>query len=128
MYMPIIGADITIAGAAVKWAFIDGGPLTPAVAMRAAYSRALKKTNFSIYDFDLNISVSKDLEIITPYAFAGFNTAQISSVNIENFSDNRKNSFNYGFGGRITFGLINIDISALYDKKIVYSISGALSF
>jgi len=130
MYMPVIGADMTIGGAAIKWAFIDGGMLIPAVAIRAAYSTTVEKTNFKAENIDLNLSISKDLGIITPYGFIGCNYGRISNIKtiINPISGNDKTSLNYGAGARISIGLININASVLYDKKPVYSISTGLGF
>lgn len=130
MYMPVIGADLTIGGVAVKWAFIDGGALIPAVALRASYSTALEKTNFKMEDIDLNLSISKDLGIITPYAFAGCNYGRISNVKtaINPIKNNDKTTVNYGAGASLSLGLININASVCYDKKMIYSISTGLGF
>jgi hypothetical protein len=65
------GTDIKLGGAQIKYAFIEGGTATPAVAVRVAATRL-----FGVDDLDFNtrsveLSVSKGFLNITPYAGIG---------------------------------------------------------
>lgn len=65
------GEDITLAGAEVKLALLEGGVATPAVALRASLSRLQGLDELRLDNQSLDVSVSKGFLMVTPYAGAG---------------------------------------------------------
>ena len=65
------GTDIQVLGAELRYALIDGGVATPAVGLRASYSRIEGADELDLNNAALDISISKGFLILTPYAGAG---------------------------------------------------------
>lgn len=63
--------DVSIIGGELRYALIDGGALTPAVAVRASYSQIQGITDFDLDSSALELTVSKGFLLLTPYAGAG---------------------------------------------------------
>lgn len=63
--------DISIIGGELRYALIDGGVITPALAVRASYSQIQGVTDFDLNSSALELTVSKGFLVLTPYAGAG---------------------------------------------------------
>lgn len=63
--------DISIIGGELRYALIDGGTLTPALAVRASYSQIQGVSDFDLNNSALEVTVSKGFLLLTPYAGAG---------------------------------------------------------
>jgi len=71
-YTPtVIGSDLSLVGAEVKWSFIKGSMLTPALALRVDYHRALGASDFSLQTVSTDISISKGFGPLKPYTGIG---------------------------------------------------------
>lgn len=69
-----IGASSTntkLVGAELKYAFLKGGAVTPAVAARLSYSKLSGINDFDFSTQGLDVSISKGLALFTPYAGVG---------------------------------------------------------
>lgn len=65
------GSDIKLAGAEIKYAFIEGGTATPAVSVRAAMTRLFGVDELDLETRSLELTVSKGFLNVTPYAGVG---------------------------------------------------------
>lgn len=63
--------DISIIGGELRYSFLDGGALSPALALRASYSQLQGITEFDLNSSALELTVSKGVLLFTPYAGAG---------------------------------------------------------
>lgn len=99
------GTDIKLAGAQLKYAIIEGGTATPAVAVRAAVTRLYGVDDLDLDTRSLELTVSKGFLNITPYGGVG----KVWGSLTPNFSGLSKESptvnkvfagvnFNLGFG------------------------------
>lgn len=70
-YTAIPGTDFKALGAEVKYAFLEGSTLTPAVAARAHYSVIQGVDELDLTNVGLELSVSKGFLMLTPYAGIG---------------------------------------------------------
>lgn len=71
-YIPtVIGSNISLVGGEVKWSFIKGSMLTPALALRVDYHRALGASDFSLQTVSTDLSISKGFGPIKPYTGVG---------------------------------------------------------
>ncbi len=101
-------------GGELRWAFIPGGTITPAVALRGAYT---KLTGVDQLDFDtrsLDVSVSKGFAMFTPYAGVGSVWANSSPSGVPLL---RGESFNQAkvFGG-LNFNLAGGNLALEIDN------------
>lgn len=71
MYSKVPSSDISLLGAELKWAFIEGGVVTPAVAVRGAYTKLDGVDGLDFNTKSLDVSVSKGFTLLTPYAGIG---------------------------------------------------------
>jgi hypothetical protein len=65
------GSDIKLGGAEIKYAFLEGGVATPAVAVRAAVTRLFGVDELDMNTRSVELLVSKGFLNITPYAGVG---------------------------------------------------------
>lgn len=71
LYAKVSGSNIKYTGGEVKYAILDGGALTPAVAIRGSMT---KLSGVDQLDFDtkgVDVSISKGIAMLTPYAGFG---------------------------------------------------------
>lgn len=104
----------SLLGGELKWAFVEGGAVTPAVALRVSgmRSRGIDQIDFSSTSVDL--SVSKGFAFVTPYAGVGSVRSKVSpngapTLTSETFTKGKL------FGGvNLNFGVA--DLLAEVDK------------
>lgn len=70
-YLQIPDSNIKLYGAEARWAFIEGGALTPAVSLHATYSKVTGVDQLDFKTKSVDISISKGFTVITPYAGVG---------------------------------------------------------
>ncbi|ASJ75056.1 hypothetical protein [Granulosicoccus antarcticus] len=66
-----IDTDISIVGAEVRYSLIDGGILTPSLAVRASYSQMEGVDDLDLSNGALELTVSKGFVMLTPFAGVG---------------------------------------------------------
>ncbi len=83
-YAKVPNSNISLIGGELKYAILDGGMTTPAVAIRGAFSKLGGVDQLSFNTKSLDISVSKGFLMFTPYAGVGkvwaSSTANVASV------------------------------------------------
>jgi hypothetical protein len=70
-YSKIPSTNITLTGAELRYAIVDGGIATPAVAIRGSYTKLSGVEQLALSTRGLDISVSKGFTVFTPYAGIG---------------------------------------------------------
>jgi hypothetical protein len=70
-YGQALGGDVKLASADLQWAFIEGGVLSPAVALRLTGTETLNAHAYDLRQYGAEILVSKGFTVLTPYAGAG---------------------------------------------------------
>lgn len=70
-YAEIPNTDASLIGAELRYAILAGSAVTPALAVRAAYSKLSGVDEFDYKSMSLDISVSKGFLIAAPYAGIG---------------------------------------------------------
>src|SRR5262249_67732 len=58
-------------GGELKWAFLGGGVAMPAAALRASYTKLLGVGDMDLNTYGLDLSASKGIAFLTPYAGVG---------------------------------------------------------
>lgn len=71
-YSQLPGSNIKLWGGELSYSPLPGGMLTPAVALRAAFTRLSGVDQLDFDSQSLEISVSKGFAMLTPYAGAGY--------------------------------------------------------
>ena len=105
-YSSIPSTNIKLYGAELRYAILDGGLTSPAVAIRGSYTKMRGVTQLAFDTKGLDVSISKGFTLFTPYAGIG----QVWSDSNPNDPTLAAEKFNQGkvFGGvNMNFGLTN---------------------
>ena len=70
-YSTVPGSNISLYGAELRYAILDGGIAEPAVGVRAGYTHLTGVDKLSFHTTSLDVSVSKGFGPVTPYAGVG---------------------------------------------------------
>ncbi len=132
VYAKIPTTDIKLVGYEVKYAILKGGIITPAVAVRGAYTKLSGIEVFDLSTKSLDLSISKGFAILTPYAGIGNvwiqGKTKVSTTFIPNGfeADSRQTK---GFVGlKISLGLVNFVGEADFSRLDSYSARMNLHF
>jgi len=71
VYSEVPDSNISLIGAEVKWAILQGGVATPAVAVRGSYTKLDGVDGLDLNTKGIDVSISKGILMFTPYAGAG---------------------------------------------------------
>lgn len=128
----VVGAladtDLTMVGVEVRFALLDGGLVTPALALRASASRVQGSTEIDLDNAALELTVSKGFLMFTPYAGAGLVRSRgraVDNAQFENVSIDQEKLF---VGVNVNLGLniaAEIDITGDYTT---YSAKAGIRF
>jgi len=105
-YIPV--ADAKVFGAALSYAFAEGGLITPAIGIRAAATRMQGIDDFSFETYSLDVSLSKGFPFITPYGGIGLVRADSRPDDSTGLSDETFTETKLFAGAQISFLLLNI--------------------
>lgn len=70
-YSEIPTTNISLFGAELRYAILEGGTASPALALRASYSKVSGIESFDVESKAVDLSVSKGFAFVTPYAGIG---------------------------------------------------------
>jgi hypothetical protein len=68
----LTGSNVRSTGADLRWAFVPGSTLSPAVAVRLGVARVAGVDGFELDSRSVDLSVSKGFTFLTPYAGVGY--------------------------------------------------------
>jgi hypothetical protein len=111
-YTKVPSTNISLLGGELRYAFLEGGVATPAVAIRGTFTKLSGVDQLDFSTKGVELSISKGFAILTPYA--GIGQVWVDSkpkadaaavLNKESFQQTK-----YFVGTNINFGLLNIDL------------------
>jgi len=70
-YSTVPGSNISLYGAEVRYAILDGGIAEPAIGLRAGYTHLTGVDKLSFHTTSLDVSISKGFGPVTPYGGVG---------------------------------------------------------
>jgi hypothetical protein len=113
-YSEAPNANIKLYGGELRYAILEGGTASPAVAVRGSFSKVTGVNQLSFDTKGLDVSISKGFAMFTPYAGVGevWSTSTpngIPGLTEESFTQNK-----YFVGGNVNFLFMNVDLE--YDK------------
>ena len=109
-YAAVPNSNIKLWGAELRYALVEGGPATPAVALRGSYSALEGVSQLKLTTTGVDVSVSKGFALFTPYAGVGkvwVRSAPDTSIPLveEDFSLNK-----IFVGANLNLGVVNIAV------------------
>lgn len=134
MYSYVPDSNIKLYGAELSKSILDGTMATPAVGVRATYSKLAGVNDLSLNTYGVDASVSKGFLFITPYAGAGMlwinSEAKGNLKTVAPALTKENNAVPRFFGGLVIspFPLLGITAEAEYAERPIYSLKAAISF
>jgi len=130
MYTDIYDTDIQVYGAELSKAILEGSAATPALGVRATYSKLDGIDDFDLQTAGIDATISKGFLFLTPYAGGGMlwidgkYTGSLVSLSTESFWQSR------GFVGLKISPLpfVNITAEAEYAARPIYSLKLGVGF
>jgi opacity protein-like surface antigen len=131
-YTGLSGSDISLLGAELQWAILEGSVATPAVALRGHYSQLLGVDDLDMQAYGADLLVSKGFAMFTPYVGVGAvyakgeytgTFAQTVTLESHDFTSAR-----YFGGVRIALALLQITADVEYTEQPVYSLKVGLGW
>lgn len=111
------GTNVRLYGGEVKWAFIKGGTVMPAIALRGSYTQLAGVDQLDLNTKGVDLSISKGFAMFTPYGGIGkvWTTATaknlpasaVTQLSQESISQNK-----YFVGIQINILLVNLVVEA----------------
>jgi hypothetical protein len=129
VYSKINQLDTTMVGGEVKWALLSGNALLPAVALRGSYTKLSGSSEVDVETYGVDLSASKGLGFITPYAGIGQVWVRSSENNdLLALEDERIDQFKAYAGVKVTFLVINFVGEVHYAHIPIYTTRLNLAF
>jgi hypothetical protein len=135
VYTKVPSTNIKYMGGEIKYAFLEGGVATPAIAIRGAYTKLSGVEDLDLSTKYLDLSISKGIAMVTPYAGYAMvwidsketsNDPAVIALNLQDVSTTEGKAF---VGAKITFfPLMNMVVEADFAKVPSYSLRLNLSF
>ena len=128
IYSEIPSSDISLIGAELKWAFIEGNVALPAVAVRGTYTKLDGVDNLDFSTKGIDLSVSKGFAMLTPYG--GVGKVWIESEPDSTLSLEKENISETKFfaGLRVSLGLLNMTAEAEFAEIPSYTLKLSAGF
>lgn len=120
-YIKIPDSNIEVVGGELKWAFISGNAVMPAIAIRGSYTKLLDVDAFELETIGADLSISKGFAFITPYA--GYGQVWIESKETAtSLQLKERTSLAKPFVGvRLSLLLLNIVLEADFSEVPMYT-------
>jgi hypothetical protein len=107
-YSEIPSTDMSLFGGEIRYAILEGGTASPALAVRAAYAKVSGIDTFDLESKALDVSVSKGFVFLTPYLGVGRVWGEADPNNIGSLKKADVEETKIFAGARISLGLFEI--------------------
>lgn len=101
------GSDIKLAGAEIKYAFVEGGTAMPAVSLRLAATRLFGVDQLDLNTRSVELTVSKGFLMVTPYAGIGKVWGTLTP-NFAGLTEETPDASKVFVGANLNLGLTNL--------------------
>ncbi|MFA7402920.1 MAG: hypothetical protein WC007_02915 [Pelobacteraceae bacterium] len=134
MYSYVPGSNVKLYGAELSKSILEGGVATPAVGVRATYTKLAGVNDLGLQTYGVDASVSKGFPFLTPYAGAGMMWINSEAKgNLKTLAPNLSKetiSVPRVFGGVVIspIPLLGITAEAEYAVRPIYSLKVGISF
>lgn len=119
-YSEVPSTNVSLFGAEIRYAILEGGVASPALAVRGSYSKVSGIDSFDLDSKAIDISMSKGFALFTPYAGIGYVTGT-SDPNIVGLAEKVDVKETKLFAGaRLSLGLLELtpEIAKLGDNTV----------
>lgn len=127
VYTKLPSSNVGMYGGELKWAIHKGTLATPAFALRGTYTTLTGVDTLDVSTYGADLSVSKGLGPLTPYAGIG-ETWINSSANVVGLSDESISASHFFVGTKLSLLLFTFALEADFAKVPSYSFRVGLGF
>ena len=132
MYSYVPNSNIKLYGAELSKSILDGTLATPAVGVRATYTKLAGVNDLGLQTYGIDASISKGILFLTPYAGAGMLVINSETKGFLKTQIDTKETITVPrvFGGLVIspFPLLAVTVEAEYAVRPIYSLKAAVSF
>lgn len=114
IYTKVPNTNISLLGGELRYAILEGGVASPAVAVRGTYTKLSGVDQLAFSTKGLELSVSKGFAMLTPYAGIGEVWVDSKPDASTGLKDESFQQTKYFVGANLNLGLLNIDLD--YDN------------
>lgn len=111
-YASAADSNIDLWGAEIRYALIEGGPVTPAVGVRATYSELSGVDQLEFSTKGIELGISKGFTFLTPYAGVGRVWTDSNPVNVPGLQSEDFSESKVYVGANINFIAANLALEA----------------
>ena len=114
-------SNISMIGGEIKWAYLAGNTALPAIAVRGSYTRLLGVGDLNLETIGADLSISKGLAFVTPYAGYGqvwIQSKEKAGLGLEQESLSLPKPF---IGVKISLLLINLVLEVDFSEIPLYT-------
>ncbi|MHB8347877.1 MAG: hypothetical protein ACYDHM_11970 [Acidiferrobacterales bacterium] len=111
-YSAVPNSNIKLWGGEFRYALLQGGITTPAIGLRASYTKLQDVNQLDFHTTGLDLSISKGFTLITPYAGIGQVWVDSTPIGISGLQPERFSLHKYFIGADINFAVLNMDFEA----------------
>jgi len=111
-YGKVPNSNVTVSGASIRYALLDGNIALPTIGIRASYTQMAGVDQMKFSTSGADISISKGFLMATPYAGIGVIRGIASAQNIPTLEDEKVSHRHLFAGVDVNLGLINFDVEA----------------
>lgn len=129
-YSQVPSTDISLFGVEVRYAILEGGTASPALAVRGSYSKVSGIDSFDLESKAIDVSVSKGFAFVTPYLGVGqvYGEADPKNIGVLKKADVEETKLFAGL--RLSMGLLEvtpelekIGDNTMYNLRVGFSFS-----
>lgn len=107
-YLAVPSSNIKLYGGEVRWAFVAGNAVLPAIAVHGVYSKLTGVDQLELNNKSVDISISKGFALFTPYAGIGKVWTNATPVNVPTLNRETITQTKAFVGLNMNFGLPNL--------------------
>lgn len=107
-YATVPGTDARVLGGELRWAWLPGSAVLPALAIRASATEADDTGDFDYSSRAVDVSVSKGFTLVTPYAGAGYVWSTVEADPATGLQDEDIDEPRYYAGLRLSLLLLSL--------------------
>lgn len=101
-------ADLSLIGVELRYSIVEGGVATPSVGLRGSYSRAIDPESIDVDSAALELTISKGLLMLTPYAGAGLVRSDVEAIDVERLGEESVDQSKLFVGLNVNLATLNV--------------------
>ena len=109
-YLAVPSSNVKLYGGEVRWAFVEGNAILPALALHGVYSKLTGVDQLDLHNQSVDLSISKGFALFTPYAGIGKVWTRATPVNVPGLGKESIAQNKTFLGVNMNFGLPNLAV------------------